>query len=139
MVLTEVAVLGEGLGFGEIAFMQDTTRQASIRTKDTTELLTLSKKDYMRVIQVAQSREFEEKSEYLSKISQFSHIPKDKMLSLVFIAIEKEYSLRHFIQHEGEQVDGMYVVIEGQFELSMTIDPAKRLKLRTLDHLTKQE
>ena len=121
--LQKIANLAPGIGFGEIALTDDQPRTATIRCSEATELLTVTKSDYARVLQSSQNFEAEHLADYLKNLSFMQHIEWDKLKKLAQITKTVKFQRNEIVIKSGERVKGIYIVIQGNFEFSVEVCP----------------
>lgn len=63
--MVEVNTLSTGASFGELAFINQTTRAATIQCLSNCSLAVLTKEDYQKIIQKIQLREINHKVDFL--------------------------------------------------------------------------
>ena len=98
--------------------MNSKPRAASIKALEDCSFATLSKKDYDNIIGQAMRRDFEAKTTVLINIPAFKHLTRNTLKMLTFYMKEKTYNKNTILFNEGDPVKGLFLVKEGEFELS---------------------
>ena len=117
-MMTKVDEFKTGRGFGELALMNSKPRAASIKALEDCSFATLSKKDYDNIIGQAMRRDFEAKTTVLINIPAFKHLTSNTLKMVTFYMKEKTYNKNTILFNEGDPVKGLFLVKEGEFELS---------------------
>lgn len=87
----EVAVLGEGKSFGELALETSKPRAATIQCKADTEFAILEKKDYQMIIGNTKKRQINEKVKFFKGFRIFQTLSKNKMQRMLYYFEEKTF------------------------------------------------
>lgn len=117
-LMKQVSVFNAGRGFGELALMNSKPRAASIQALEDCDFATLSKKDYDNIIGEAIKRDLESKTTVLINISAFKHLTRNTLKRMTFFMKEKLYHKNTVLFNENEHVTGLFMVKEGEFEIS---------------------
>lgn len=89
--MKEVAVLGAGKGFGELALISNKKRAATIKTKSPCYFAILDKKDYQSIYGTFERKKLNRKISFLKTIPVFASKQRcDLGLSFVVLGITKD-------------------------------------------------
>jgi CRP-like cAMP-binding protein len=133
----ELAVLGEGSFFGEMALLSDNPRAASVEsTSDETELLEISAKLLAdlsrRYPSVAEALRTFCRQRLLSNLMEASALFRPFTLEERRVLVEKflpkEVQRGAVIIREGEEADGLYVILSGEVRVAKGSQLLARLK-----------
>ena len=115
-MFVEVATLTDGACFGELALMNSKPRAATIVA--TTELHTsfLVKKDYQEIIGKAMKKSIDSLIDFLREVCAFKHLTNTTLQKLSYYIKEINYIRGHVVFKENDEVEGIYIVKEGEFE-----------------------
>ncbi len=72
--------------------------------------------------------------EVLRRYSIFGDLSDDQLKNIAMISNEKQYKAGEWIIHEDEQADALYIVVSGQVNIYVNIDPTgkKRSDVTTI-------
>ncbi|CDW73238.1 cyclic nucleotide-binding domain containing protein [Stylonychia lemnae] len=127
-ILKEVAQLGKGMSFGELALITAKPRAATIVCAEDTDLAVLDKNNYERVVGKALRRKVNEKVEFLQQFRILSHINETQVQRLTYYLKEVKFNRGHVVYKIGQKVDGIYFIKEGEFELIREINVHKQME-----------
>ncbi|CAD8090721.1 unnamed protein product [Paramecium sonneborni] len=112
-----------GQSFGELAFLNDSLRSASIICDCHSILAVLSKKDYKDVLQKAQENKLRQQiKEFHSCLKQHQISPK--LLDILFLAFQSShYQFRQAVYYQGQlSKQEIYLVQSGEFVICQNND-----------------
>ena len=118
MYLKAVTTLQNGVGFGELALLNDKPRAASILTLEDTHFALLEKEDFNKIMAKALRDKFAEQVAFLTAfpfLASLTRITKEK---LWFMMKPTKYSIGQVVVSEGEELNNIYLVESGEFEVS---------------------
>ncbi|EQC40859.1 hypothetical protein SDRG_01925 [Saprolegnia diclina VS20] len=127
-----VATLKEGETFGELALSEENgVRRATVTSTDYSELLTLSRDEYIPLVQKYQNQSHTEYVRLLQSNPVFSGPEWDvaTIEAMCSVMVEKYIAFRGEICKQGSRAGEMYVVVRGECVA----------KHQTLDPFTKQD
>jgi CRP-like cAMP-binding protein len=113
--MSEVVELGKGASFGELALESSKPRQASVKCKVNSHFLTLEKADYNRMIAKVVRDKRNNVVTFLKTLPIFSGITKGSLAKLTYNFKEKEFFKNQVVYKEGEAVNEVFLVTEGEF------------------------
>jgi len=116
-LLTSFGCKGDGCAFGEIALIKsDGKRNATVTCEEDTHLAVLSKDDYTRILQQHETKQTNELCQYLKNYEFIRNTTKQKMRKIGHSLIVKEYTGGNTVIKQGDDVNGFYLIKEGEFE-----------------------
>lgn len=83
-IFKEVAAMGEGKSFGELALMTSKPRAATIQCKKDSEFAVLEKNDYQSIVGNAMKRQMNEKVKFFKNFRIFANLSKNKMQRMLY-------------------------------------------------------
>jgi CRP-like cAMP-binding protein len=116
----EVASLGAGTSFGELALLRDATRAASIQCVEPSIVAILSKSDYKRILGSFQEKQINDKIEYLYGLPPFKKWSKVSLMKLSYYFTEKEVRKGTVLYKEGDELTNVYIIKSGEFKVLIT-------------------
>ena len=93
--MKEVAQLGKGKSFGELALITSKPRAATITCLEDTDLAILDKTNYEKVVGKALKRKVNEKIEFLKQFRILAHIPETQIQRMIYYLHEQKYNRGH--------------------------------------------
>ena len=112
-----VAQLGKGKSFGEIALAKGDVRTASIIAIGKVEVLSLHKSDYDHFIKDIQSAERRENFYLLRDCRLFANWPRAKIEKMTNSCSRKTLQPGEPIFHQGDVPDRVYVIMDGTIHI----------------------
>jgi CRP-like cAMP-binding protein len=118
--MTKVHFYVPGKGFGELALTERNSkpRAASIKATKDSDFAVISKKDFENIILESVKKDFDNKSSVLKNIPAFTHLTKNSLNKLTFYMSEHHISKDVDLFKEGEHIKGLYLIKEGDFEIT---------------------
>lgn len=113
--LIEVVEISKGESFGELALESSKSRAASARCKLDSHFITLDKIDYNRMIAKVVRDKRNNVVNFLKTLPIFSGITKGSIAKLTYNFKEKDFSKGQIVYNEGDVVNDVYLVTEGEF------------------------
>ena len=113
---------GEGFSFGEIAMLQKTVRNATIKSVDGTVLCAILNEDYNRAIKECQEKRLlKEIEKFVKTYPFFSCFNNDKILK-IFNCMSKRYIDKdEYLFKQNEDDDSLYFICSGIFSISVNV------------------
>ncbi|CAI2381025.1 unnamed protein product [Moneuplotes crassus] len=130
--MTKVHNYVPGEGFGELALTNSKPRAASILATEDSQFAVLSKRDFEIIIGEAVKKDFDKKTTVLRNIPAFTHLTRNSLKKLTFYMSEHSISKDCFLFKENEEIQGLYLIKSGDFEISQKF--RKELKEKYTGH-----
>ena len=127
LVPTEVLVYKDGDSFGELALIEKHPRAASIFTKTECHVAVLEKNDYNRILANLMKKRRNELIDFLKKQAIFRNWTKGSLLKISYCFYEKKYTKDKIIFFEGQKIEFLYLIKEGEVKLM------KKIKVDLID------
>ncbi|KAJ8323712.1 Rap guanine nucleotide exchange factor-like 1 [Batrachochytrium dendrobatidis] len=108
-----VATLGAGSGFGDLALVNDKPRAATILTLSYSELVSVEKTDYNRIIKFIHEKEMKEKIYFLRKVPAFSEWTTSQLRQIGQLIIWRKYAPGTVIHAQGEKFTEFHTIKSG--------------------------
>ena len=119
----EVAQLGTGKHFGELALTTNKPRAATIKCLTNTHLLVISKDDYQKVLMRFEEANLSKFVDFLKNMPHFATWSKNSLSRLTYYMPKKVFYRNQIVYKEGEKCTHVYVVLEGEFEITKKMRP----------------
>ena len=113
----EVAKLGAGKSFGELALISNKPRMATIRTQGFTTFATLDKNSYTSVLAKIEKKAQHKIIEYLLNFPFFKGWTKSALIKFSYYLKKVKYSRNQTVFQEGKQADAVFLIKNGEFEM----------------------
>ncbi len=130
-----IAVLENGDSFGEIALLQNIPRTRSVRALGKSILLSLSRKDFERILLrslgAEKIQEILQKRAFLSRIPLCRNWHPQALQRFASLSLMNNYSSDEVVVHAGQSNQFFHIVCEGAFKV--TKKKATLAKLKTGD------
>lgn len=119
-----VSTIPTGATFGERAMENEgSIRMASVVTCDNqTELLVISKEDYLNLIQVMVNKDAMEKVRTLRRTQLLADIEVVHLSALAKFMEKKYFHLNEVLYSEGDKINELLIVVTGECKVSMVVD-----------------
>ena len=75
-------------------------------------------KDFENIIGEAVKKDFENKTSVLKNIPAFTHLTRNSLKKLTFYMSEHNIGRDTFLFREGEQIKGLFLIKQGDFEIT---------------------
>ena len=121
LIQKEVLTYKDGSTFGELALTDNKPRAASIQTNTESHFAVLDKFNYNRILSSLLNSKRTELIEYLKQHSYFKQLTKVSLLKLSYCFEEKNLTKDQIIFKEGDQLEYIYFIKEGEVKLSRNI------------------
>lgn len=121
LIQKEILTYKDGSTFGELALTENKPRAASIQTKTESHFAVLDKFNYNRILSSLLNSKRTELIEYLKQHSYFKHLTKVSLLKLSYCFEEKFMTKDQIIFKEGDPLEYIYFIKEGEVKLSRNI------------------
>lgn len=120
-MLLDVAQLGIGVGFGELALLNDAPRSATIYTIEDSQFAILEKADFTNIMAKVIREKFASQVQFLSKFPYLNHLTRKGKEKLCFFLKQERYTIGQKILKEGQPNPYIYLISSGEFEVSKAI------------------
>lgn len=121
LISTEVAKLGDGKSFGELALLHNKQRAASIITLEDTSFAVMNKKSFEKVMSDTKTREINQNIDFLDRFSYIKQLTKQSKTKLTYYAEKKNYVIGQEVFQEGEECASLYLIRSGEFEITKNV------------------
>lgn len=121
----EAVQLQTGASFGELALISNKTRAATIRCLENTHFAVLSKEGYEKVLGKIEHAKLNKLVDFLKSVPTFKHWSKSALLKLTYFFKKKSFIRNQVVYKEGDNSKFLYVIKEGEFEISKKMRPEK--------------
>lgn len=118
MYLKAVTTLTSGIGFGELALLNDKPRAATIITLEDTHFALLEKESFNKIMAKALRDKFTEQVTFLTAFPFLANLTRITKEKLCFMMKSTKYTLGQIVISEGEELNNIYLVESGEFEVS---------------------
>ena len=119
----EVARLGDGCSFGELALLKNDGRAATIVCSEKTSFATLHQKDYVWTIGQEEKRKNKEVVNFFRRFRIFANLRANSLEKVFKYMTLKEFIRGQKIYRENESlIDGVYFITEGDYEVTQQVD-----------------
>merc|ERR1719203_1596301 len=109
----KVAILRKGDGFGEIALLHKTPRNATIRARRTCRLWTVGRPAFRRAVRKLYQGQTQETLQTLQKIPCFAPLLSNELTMIADALTENTYKKGKKIVIEGEPGEKFYIIKKG--------------------------
>jgi CRP-like cAMP-binding protein len=128
-VLLESTILLSGCAFGEFALVKNKPRTATVVCFEDTHFAILSKKDFVRILGNFTNKRFDEMTEFLKKLPIFNGWSMNSLVRLSYLFKIIKYKRGQRLFREGDPADSVFIVKNGEFELT------KEIMIKSSPHL----
>ena len=122
--MNEVAVLTEGLHFGELALIKaGKKRTATVITNEDSHFVVLDKESYLKAMGKAMQARLHERVEFLKNYNIFEGFNKTKLENLTYFLHKMECKRGQVIYTQGkDKMDKIFFIKVGEFEIQKTFE-----------------
>ncbi|CAG9326994.1 unnamed protein product [Blepharisma stoltei] len=113
--LIEIARIGAGQSFGEMALINDKPRNATVQCLEKTVLAKLSKEDY-QIAGSVHEKTMNEKIDLLRSLPQFANWTKVSLFKLCYYFRTINFKRGQVVYKEDGPVNEVYIIKEGEFK-----------------------
>lgn len=108
----------KGESFGELALLSTSnSRTATITCKTDCLLAYLSNTEYKKILYHVEAKKMQEVIEYFQNFSFLSRISARVLSQLIYSFEQQEYNFGNYVYKEEDKSVGVYLIIQGDFEL----------------------
>ena len=116
-IMLEVAKLGTGIGFGELALLNEAPRSATITTLEDSQFAILNKADFNEIMAKVLRKRFANDVQFISSFPFLDHLTRKAKEKLCFFFKKETFSIGQNVITEGMQTDYVYFIKKGAFEI----------------------
>mmetsp|Transcript_4289 Transcript_4289/g.10184 ORF Transcript_4289/g.10184 Transcript_4289/m.10184 type:complete len:743 (+) Transcript_4289:302-2530(+) len=130
---TCVAEMTNGQSFGEVALISDSLRTSTVRCREETHFLTLTKPDYERTIRSMKLHQIARDATYFRTL--FPILKTAKMSDVAILCnifTTKKFAKGDVIVFQGQPLEHLYFILKGTVERTMKIQAVKLTRVRGL-------
>lgn len=99
-----------------MALLNSKPRNATIECIENSLFAIVDKEDYNSVLSKAVKKRVQEKVKFLQTYRLFHNVSVMKLQKALYFLKEMKFVRNQIIFKEGEPIDGVYIIIEGEFE-----------------------
>ena len=118
----QVTTLRPGESFGELALISHQPRLASIVCREDSHFAILSRDDYSRILAKAHDKLIRSKIDLLTRHSIFKKLSKGALTRLTYFFKLGKYVRKQVVFEAGGPADELYIVKEGEFQLTKAVE-----------------
>jgi CRP-like cAMP-binding protein len=115
-----VSRIPAGKTFGELALVNNATRQATIRASQVSTLWSFTRNQYREVAMKQEARLTEERVQFLEQISLFSKLMRSSLEKISDVMVLKSYNTGERIIKQGDAGDAFYMIQMGRVVVTQT-------------------
>ena len=109
---------GEGFAFGEIALLKRTKRNATIRASEQSQLVSIEKSDYNKIIKELEERRLEKEMNVFKRHYPLFQFWSNNQLIRLFNCFANETVLYNsYLYKQNEDSEYIYIITQGKFEV----------------------
>ncbi|CAM6116411.1 unnamed protein product [Calypogeia fissa] len=117
--------------FGELALLSDDLIMIDTAfTTERTELLTLSRDDYDKILKIEKTPEMKERVKFLKNIEAFTDVSKQSLQRLANVLSSRTYPKNKVITFQGDEAFEMFFIKSGECRIIMEINSVRKPVLR---------
>ena len=114
----EVGILYSGGSFGELALISDRPRSATIQARERSSFLVLSKTDFTKILGGIAEKRLVVIIKFMQQLIYFRSWSRVSLVRLAYYFVLKKYKRGQYLYHEGDSVDGIYFIKEGEVTIT---------------------
>ena len=118
MEMREIAVIKEEWTFGEYALIENKPRSATIQCVEDWIFAVLNKQEYTKVLLKIEKKIMNEKALFLKSVPYFSKWTNMAVNKFTYYFHDKSFIRNQEVFKEGQKVEYVYIVKQGEFELT---------------------
>lgn len=127
-MLIDVAKLRDGIGFGELALINETPRSATIRSVSEVHFATLEKEDFNAILGKVMKKKFASMIKFMSHFVIFKCLTRLALEKLALFMKREVVTRGKKIIQEQEEASFIYFIEKGEFEISKEIYTTSKKK-----------
>lgn len=121
LISTHIALLEAGKSFGELALLHNKQRAASIKVVEDCYFATMNKKSFDKVMLKIKLRENNKIVSFFDKFNFIKPLTYQTKTKLAYYGKEIKYSIGQTVFNEGDLCSTIYLIKDGEFEISKDI------------------
>jgi CRP-like cAMP-binding protein len=125
--LVEVACIGSGCSFGDLALVRSIPLIFATTATEETLLAYLSKAEFDQTMHRVQDRLFNEKVAFLESLLPFKRLTMKGLYRVAHSFHYRAYRKHQAVYSEGDATDYVFIIISGEFEFSKTTKSTDRV------------
>ena len=122
--MSELAVLGDGDAFGELALIYDKPRIATVKCLERCHFIVLSKTEYKSALSEIERRKTNELINFIKMLPVFKKLSRTKLTTYTYNLKKIDCIREGYIYKEGDPANNIYIIREGEFQIQ------KRVKVK---------
>ena len=119
--MSHISNMDEGVGFGELALINDSFRNATIYTLSDTWFATLSKADFKDIMGIVYKQKIAEITKFLRHFIIFNTLTTQDNEKLSVLIKQEEFKIGHNLIKEGDFIHQIFLVHSGEYEITKTL------------------
>jgi len=120
-MLKVVGKIGTGVGFGELALLNDKPRSATIITLENTHFAVLEKENFNEIMAKVLRNKCANQVNFLSNFSFITGMTRITKEKLWYLLERHKYTLGQEVLIESENLNYVYLIEDGEFEINKTM------------------
>lgn len=117
-----------GDSFGELALLHGALRSGTIKTLQETHMWCLERKKFKQVVDYINNKNFEENRAFIQSIPILNNMNLDTISLLCSNLVKEIYDPGNYIVKEGETADCIYIIKEGNVDVSTKEEVVRTLR-----------
>lgn len=114
-----VSKITAGKSFGELALVNNATRQATIRAASVCKLWLFTRNQFREVAVAQEVKQTEERILFLQQIDLFSKLVRSSLEKIADVMVLKSYATGERIIRQGDTGDAFYMILSGRVVVSV--------------------
>ena len=129
-LLDQVSTMATGTGFGELALLKDRLmpRAATIKCMGSCHLAVMSKSSYTKVLAKIDARQSKKLIDFFKSIPFLAKHSTMQLNKLNYVFEQKSFIRNQVIYNEGDACNYVYLVQDGEFEVTKKIKVSGTMK-----------
>ena len=115
-----VSRIPAGKSFGELALVNNATRQATIRASQVSTLWSFSRNQFREIAMQQEAQQLAERIQFLQQIALFSKLMPSSLEKIADVMVLKSYNTSERIIKQGDVGDAFYMIQQGRAVVTQT-------------------
>ena len=124
-IVNDVAHLGPGSSFGEMALILSKPRMSSVTCLTQCHLIVLNKVDYQKSLVEIDRKHISEKVNFIKTLPVFSKLTRTFLSKFTLLIKPQKVNNHHLLYKQDDPADRVYIVKSGLFEISCKLKVPK--------------